>query len=180
MSILEASRTVWTSRMLSVFRIVAGLLFFSFGTMKVLGYPPSPVPMPPFSPTSLLGIAGMMEIVGGIAIVLGLVTRPVAFVLAAEMAVAYFTQHFPKSFFPTTNMGVPAVLFCFFFLYLTFSGAGAWSIDALIARRKWIQRYAMERHAAELAVELEPPPLAPRPVRPVRSRAPNRPVLHRG
>jgi putative oxidoreductase len=174
MPILEASRTVWTSRALSVFRIVAGLIFFSYGTMKVFGYPPSPAPIPAFSPASLLGIAGLIEMTGGIAIILGLVTRPVAFVLAGEMAVAYFYQHFPKSFFPTTNMGVPAVLFCFFFLYLTFAGAGAWSLDALISRKKWVQRLAAERHAEknkELELEIRP---RPRPV------GPSRPVLHRG
>ena len=74
-------------------------------------------------------------LLGGLAIVLGLFTRPVAFVLAGEMAVAYFQFHAPQSFFPTVNEGVPAVMYCFFFLYLTFAGPGAWSIDSMLARR---------------------------------------------
>jgi putative oxidoreductase len=132
MSIFEPSP--WSSRMLSIFRIVAAAVFISFGTMKLFGYPPSPVPLPPFSLTSKLGIAGVLETFGGLAILLGLCTRPVAFVLAGEMAVAYFTQHFPLSFFPTINNGTPAIMYCLFFLYLTFAGAGEWSLDAGIAR----------------------------------------------
>jgi putative oxidoreductase len=122
--------------MLSVFRIMAGLLFMSFGTMKLFGYPPSPTPIPPFGLLSQLGIGGMLETLGGLAITLGFFTRPVAFVLAGEMAVAYFQFHAPNAFFPVTNMGVPAVLYCFFFLYLTFAGAGPWSLDASIARAR--------------------------------------------
>jgi putative oxidoreductase len=74
--------------------------------------------------------------VGGLAIMLGLFTRPVAFVLAGEMAVAYFKVHFPQSPFPTVNNGMAPVLFCFLYLYLTFAGAGVWSLDALLARHK--------------------------------------------
>ena len=135
MSIFEPAPAPWPARMLAVYRIVAGLLFITFGTMKVFGYPPSPVPMPPIPLASQMGIGGMMEIVGGILIVLGLFTRPVAFILSGEMAVAYFQFHFPTAFFPTTNNGVPAVLYCFFFLYLVAAGAPVWSLDALIARR---------------------------------------------
>ena len=153
MSIFEASRTLWTSRMLSVFRIVAGLMFFSNGTMKVLGYPPSPVALPPFDPASLLGIAGTLEMVGGVALILGLMTRPVAFVLAGEMAVAYFYRHFPLSPFPTVNNGQPAVLYCFFFLYLTFAGAGVWSIDALMVRGKMQRRMRELHHAPRMEAE---------------------------
>jgi putative oxidoreductase len=136
MSIFEPSRSPWTGRMLSVFRIVAGLMFITFGTMKLFGYPPSPVPMPPITLTSQLGLAGILEIVGGLLIVLGLFTRPVAFVLAGEMAVAYFQGHAPQSFFPVSSGGVPAVLYCFFFLYLMLAGAGPWSVDAVIAGRR--------------------------------------------
>lgn len=149
MSIFEASRTLWTSRMLSVFRIVAGLMFFSAGTMKVLGYPHGPTPMPPFDPSSLLGIAGTLEIIGGVALILGFVTRPVAFILAGEMAVAYFLQHHPISPFPTLNHGQPAVLYCFFFLYLSFAGAGVWSLDALVVRAR-MQRRMKELNAPQL------------------------------
>ncbi len=123
-----------SGRMLSILRIVAGIIFVSYGTMKLFGYPPSPTPIGPINLNSELGIAAMLEVVGGLAIVFGLLTRPVAFVLCGEMAVAYFQAHFPRSPFPTVNNGVPAVLYCFLFLYFAFAGAGAWSIDALIAR----------------------------------------------
>jgi putative oxidoreductase len=135
MSLFEPSNSPWTGRMLAVFRIVAGLMFISFGTMKVFGYPHSPM-VPPFHPFTQVGIGGLLETFGGLAIVLGLLTRPVAFILAGEMAVAYFQFHAPASFFPSVNMGTPAVLYCFFFLYLAFAGAPVWSVDSLIARRK--------------------------------------------
>lgn len=134
--IFEPSPSPWTGRMLAVFRIVAGLIFVSVGTMKVFGYPPGPADMPPFDPLTQMGIGGLLEVVGGLAIVLGLFTRPVAFVLAGEMAVAYWQFHAPASIFPTVNQGIPAVLYCFLFLYLTFAGAGAWSLDAWIARSR--------------------------------------------
>jgi putative oxidoreductase len=121
--------------MLSVFRIVVGLLFMLHGTQKLFGVPPSPAQMPPFDLMSQFGIAGVLETFGGALIVLGFLTRPVAVVLAGEMAVAYFQAHFPRSIFPTSNGGEPAVLYCFSFLYLMFAGAGAWSIDAMFGRR---------------------------------------------
>ena len=136
MSIHEPARSPWPSRMLAVLRIAAGLMFISFGTMKVFGFPPSPVPMPPFSLTSQVGIGGLLEVVGGLAILVGAYTRPVAFVLAGEMAVAYFQFHFPQSVFPTVNNGVPAALYCFVFLYLVAAGAGAWSVDEVLARSR--------------------------------------------
>jgi putative oxidoreductase len=136
MSIFESSPSPWTSRMLSVFRIVAGLIFVSFGTMKLFNYPPLPPGTPPIELMSQMGVGGILETVGGLAIVLGVLTRPVAFVLAGEMAVAYFQFHAPQSFFPTSNGGIPAILYCFFFLYLMFAGAGSWSIDAIISRSR--------------------------------------------
>ena len=137
MSIYEASPSPWTGRMLSIFRIVAGVMFLSAGTMKIFGYPANPMPnMPPIELMSQMGIGGLMEVVGGLLIVLGLFTRPTAFILAGEMAVAYFQFHAPQAFWPTTNMGVPAVMYCFFFLYLVFAGAGPWSVDAAIARSR--------------------------------------------
>jgi len=134
MSIFEPAKSPWPERMLAVFRIVAGLVFMTAGTTIVFGYPPAPMPMPPFSLTSQMGIGGLLELVGGLAIVLGLFTRPVAFVLAGEMAVAYFQFHAPNSFFPTVNQGIPAIMFCFLFLYLMVAGPGAWSVDRALAR----------------------------------------------
>ncbi|MFN2564939.1 MAG: DoxX family protein [Gemmatimonadaceae bacterium] len=137
MSIFEASRSPWTGRMLSVFRVVAGLIFVTSGTMKLFGYPPNPMPgMEPIALMSQMGVGGVLEVVGGLAIVLGVLTRPVAFVLAGEMAVAYFQFHAPQSFFPTNNGGIPAILYCFLYLHLMFAGAGPWSIDAMIARSR--------------------------------------------
>lgn len=122
--------------MLSVLRIVSGAVFMTHGTMKLFNFPPMPPGMPPLELMSLIGLAGILEVFGGALIVLGLFTRPVAFVLSGEMAVAYFMSHFPQSFFPTVNQGEPAVLFCFIFLYFVFSGAGVWSVDAAIARNR--------------------------------------------
>ncbi len=136
MSIFEPSQSPWTGRMLSVLRIVAGAVFISFGTMKLFGLPPMPAGMPPIILMSKLGLAGTLETFGGIRILIGLLTRPVSFVLAGEMAVAYFQGHYPRSFFPSVNMGTPAILYCFIFLYLVFAGAGPWSVDAMIARSK--------------------------------------------
>jgi putative oxidoreductase len=136
MSIFEPSRSPWTRRMLSILRIVAALVYMSVGTMKLFGFPPPPPGMPPFGLMSMLGISGILDTFGGLLILLGLLTRPVAFVLAGEMAVAYFHGHYPMSFWPTTNMGIPAILYCFFYLYLMFAGAGPWSLDAMIARSK--------------------------------------------
>jgi putative oxidoreductase len=115
--------------------------------MKLFGYPSSPTPLPPFTLTSQLGIAGMLETFGGLAIVLGLLTRPVAFVLAGEMAVAYFQAHAPQSIFPVVNNGVPAVVYCFLFLYLAVAGAGAWSIDRLLLRQGAVNDGSSSREA---------------------------------
>ena len=85
---------------------------------------------------SEFGLAGTLEVFGGTLMLIGLFTRPVAFILSGEMAVAYFQFHYPRSFWPTENMGTPPILFCFVFLYMVFAGAGAWSVDAMIARSK--------------------------------------------
>ncbi len=141
MSIFEASRSPWTGRMLSILRIVSGLVFITFGTMKLFGFPPLPQGMPPIPLMSQAGLAGVLETVGGVLFILGLFTRPVSFVLSGEMAVAYFQAHYPQSFWPSTNMGTPAILFCFIFLYFVFAGAGPWSVDAMIARSKGGRTY---------------------------------------
>lgn len=121
---------VWMPRMLAVLRIMTALLFMEHGTQKLLGFPPSPNPGPPLF--SLLGVQGLLEIVGGFLILIGLFTRPVAFILAGDMAVAYFMAHAPKSFFPVLNGGDSAILYCFVFLYLFVAGGGAWSVDEAV------------------------------------------------
>ena len=127
--ILEA----WQPRILSVLRIMAALLFMEHGTMKLLHFPAAMPGMSGGLPPLLL-VAGVMELVGGALLAVGLLTRPVAFLLSGEMAVGYFLFHAPHGFYPVLNMGEPAVLYCFVFLYLVFAGAGAWSVDAMLAR----------------------------------------------
>jgi putative oxidoreductase len=134
MSILDPTPSPWAGRILGIFRIVAGFSFITFGTMKLFGFPPGPhMPVPLFS---LFGLGGVLETFGGLLILLGLFTKPVAFVLSGEMAVAYFMVHLPMSFWPSVNMGAPAILFCFFFLYLVFAGPGDWSLDVWLARSR--------------------------------------------
>ena len=145
MSVFEYSRSPWTARMLSVLRIVTGLMFLTAGTTKLFGFPPSPTPMPPIHLMSQLGLAGMLETIGGTCILLGLFTRAVAFVLAGEMATAYFQVHLPISFFPTTSGAVPAVLYCFIYLYMTLAGGGPWSIDSMIARSRQTEQSPVQR-----------------------------------
>jgi len=118
----------WAQRLLSVLRIVAGLTFLEHGAQKLLGFPPSPM-HPPVG--SLLWFAGGLELIGGLLIMIGLFTRPVAFILAGEMAFAYWISHFPKGFYPALNGGDAAILFCFIFLYLSAAGPGPWSVDAM-------------------------------------------------
>ena len=128
---LSPSPSSFSSCVLSVVRIVVGLLFLEHGTAKYLGFPSLPRST---ETLSMSGVGGLLELIGGALIVLGLFTRPVAFLLCGEMAVAYFYAHFPRNFFPVINGGDAAILYCFVFLYLMFAGAGPWSIDALIAR----------------------------------------------
>lgn len=120
--------TTWAPRMLSVLRIMAALLFVAHGSQKLLGFPASNGTPDAFT---MGWIAGVLELFGGTLLVLGLFTRPVAFVLSGMMAVAYFIAHAPRSFFPALNGGDAAILFCFVFLYLVFAGPGPWSVDAL-------------------------------------------------
>ncbi len=121
----------YTPYAVAALRIVTALIFMEHGTQKLLGFPPSPNPGPPL--LSLLGFQGVLELFGGLLLVLGLLTRPVAFLLSGDMAVAYFMAHAPRSFFPVINGGDAAILYCFVFLLLVFTGPGAWSIDGLRA-----------------------------------------------
>jgi putative oxidoreductase len=133
LSIFEPARSPWTGRMLSLLRIVAALLFIEHGTQKMFGFPAGNGPHNPYVLMSMTGIAGVLESVGGLAVLFGLFTRPVAFLLAGEMAVAYFKVHLPRSFYPILNSGDTPILLCFFFLYLAFAGPGPWSMDAMLA-----------------------------------------------
>jgi len=151
MSTLES----WSPKVLSLLRAVSGLLFLQHGMQKVLHFPPAPPP-PPMAPAAAaamkaamaakaaagpslamtLGAAsGPIELVGGVLLLIGLFSRAVAFICAGEMAFAYFLAHAPRSFYPILNGGDLAVLFCFVFLYLVFSGPGPYSIDALMKKK---------------------------------------------
>ena len=119
---------------LSLLRIVAALVYWEHGLQKIINFPPSPRGPMPFVLDSLLGVAGVIETVAGALLIIGLLTRPAAFLACGEMAVAYFKAHFPRGLYPINNMGEPAILLCFVFLLLVFAGAGPWSVDAWIAR----------------------------------------------
>jgi putative oxidoreductase len=119
--------TEWQPRLLSLLRIVTALLFLQHGTAKLFGIPHVPR-FDNLELVSLLGLAGVLELVGGILLLLGLFTRPVAFILSGEMAVAYFLAHANQSFFPILNQGELAALYCFVFLYLSAAGGGPWSV----------------------------------------------------
>ena len=136
MSVFARARGPWPHRLLSVLRMVSAALFFVHGVQKIFGVPTGSQPPMPFDPLSQFGAAGILEFAGGAALFLGVFTRPIAFILSGEMAVAYFQMHFPRSFFPILNGGELPVMFCFVFLLLAAAGGGPWSIDALIARAR--------------------------------------------
>jgi putative oxidoreductase len=123
--------SAWGPRLLSVLRIVAASMFIQAGTMKLFAFPAG---IPPNGGTvpllSEVGVAGILETFGGALLLVGLFTRPVAFVLAGEMAVAYFQFSFPQGFWPILNGGIDAALYCFLWLYFSAVGAGRWSLDA--------------------------------------------------
>ena len=125
---------IWAPRVLSVVRIVAALLFIEHGTQKLFGFPIPPMGGKGPDMFTLLWFAAVLETVGGLLLLIGLFTRPVAFVLSGEMAVAYFMAHGSRGFFPAGNGGDAAVLFCFLFLYIAAAGAGPWSADAAMRR----------------------------------------------
>lgn len=121
------------SRVLGLARIVFGLMFMQHGAQKLFGVLGRDAAVPVFSQ---LWVAGVLELFGGLMIVVGLFTRPVAFVLSGLMAWAYFQRHVGRAFFPIENGGELAVLFCWFFFYLVFAGAGGWSVDSAMAMRR--------------------------------------------
>ena len=120
---------VWSPRLLSVLRIVVAALYLEHGTAKLL-HVPQVEGLGDVQLMSLLGLAGVLEIVGGLLLLVGLFTRAAAFVLSGEMAVAYFMAHAPQSWSPLVNEGEAAVLYCFVFLYFAVAGGGPWSLDA--------------------------------------------------
>lgn len=127
----------WAPYLLSVLRIVAAAMFILSGTMKLFAFPAG---VPPNGGTvplvSQAGIGGILEVFGGTLLLLGLFTRPIAFLLSGMMAVAYFQFHFPQGFWPVMNGGIPAALYCFVWLYISASGPGPWSLDAKRERKK--------------------------------------------
>jgi putative oxidoreductase len=127
----------WSPKAQAALRLVTGYLYLQHGTSKLL-HVPHVAMFDQLPVLSLIGFAGMLEIVGGLLVLLGLFTRPVAFILAGEMAVAYFTVHARQGnfFMPALNQGEVAVLYCFIFLFLATAGAGSWSVDELLSRRR--------------------------------------------
>lgn len=120
----------YTPQVLALLRIMAALLFMAHGTAKLFGFPPSGEEAAGGGGvTGLMLVAGILETFGGLLLLVGLFTRPVAFVLSGMMAVAYFMAHAPRNFFPIHNGGDAAILFCFVFFFLVFAGPGAWSVD---------------------------------------------------
>jgi len=134
MSKMDTLFVEWSPRLLSILRIVTAFLFIQHGSMKLLGFPPSEA-FAGLKLFSLIGFAGALELFGGLLVLLGFFTRPVAFILSGEMAFAYFMAHAPHGFFPVLNRGELAVLYCFVFLYLAVAGGGVWSVDQLGQRR---------------------------------------------
>ena len=131
---MSSNLILWAPRVLSVLRIVAALIFLLHGTQKLFAFPGPPMggALPPAM--SLLWVGAILELVGGLLLLIGAFTRPVAFILSGEMAVAYWMFHAPRNLYPTLNGGDASILYCFVFLYLVFAGPGPWSVDA--ARRR--------------------------------------------
>jgi putative oxidoreductase len=133
MADLVTLRLTWEPRMLSILRIIVGLLYMEHGLAKVLGFPLQPNHAPYAVFTLNPGLQGLLELVGGLLLALGLFTRPIAFILAGNMAVAYFMAHAPRGLFPLLNGGELAIVYCFVFLYFWVAGGGEWSLDRLRA-----------------------------------------------
>lgn len=130
MSLTPAFYATWSPRLLGLLRIILGFLYIQHGTAKLFGVPHVAM-FDGLQLFSLMGAAGVLELVGGALLLVGLFTRPVAFILSGQMAVAYFLMHAPAAFLPILNGGEMAVMYCFAFLYFAAAGAGAYSLDAL-------------------------------------------------
>jgi putative oxidoreductase len=133
MSGFATRRLTWEPRMLSILRIIVGLLYMEHGLAKIAGFPLQPNHKAYALFTLVPGLQGLLELVGGLLLALGLYTRIVAFILAGNMAVAYFMAHAPRGFFPLLNGGELAIVYCFVFLYFWLAGGGEWSLDRLRA-----------------------------------------------
>lgn len=129
---LDQTAARYAPYVLSILRIAVALLFLEHGTSRLFGWP-SPLPTPAL--LTMYWFAGAIELVGGALLVLGLFTRPAAFIMSGEMAFAYFLSHAPRNFFPILNGGDGSILYCFVFLYIAFAGAGPWSLDAMWRKR---------------------------------------------
>jgi putative oxidoreductase len=128
----DSFRATWSPRLLSVIRILVGLMFMQHGLTKYFGFPlPTPAG---FQAASMVGVAGVIEIVCGALVALGLFGRVAAFLASGEMAIGYFMFHAPKGFFPQANGGEQAIFYCFVFLYIALEGGGPWSLDAARSR----------------------------------------------
>jgi putative oxidoreductase len=130
---MNETLAAWTPRALSVLRIIMGLMIIQHGMAKILGFP-AVASFANLSPFSLIGVAGLIELIGGALLIVGFQTRLVAFIISGEMAFAYFMAHAPKDFYPLINGGTLAIMFCFTCLFLSTAGAGPWSVDAAMKR----------------------------------------------
>ena len=125
----------WAPHFLSVLRMIAAFAFFTYGSAKLFAWPIALMPKGATVPlVSLMGVAGVLEVVGGLLMFVGLFARPIAFLLSGEMAYAYLTSHIVRGFWPVMNQGTPALLFCFIWLYISAAGPGPWSLDAMLQR----------------------------------------------
>jgi putative oxidoreductase len=141
-------KLAWEPRALSILRLVTGLLYLQSGLNKFFNFPPGAQPRAFDLFTLVPGLAGILETFGGILLIFGLFTRPVAFILCGEMAFAYFMAHAPRGLYPYSNGGSLAVLYCFVFLYLFVAGGGAWSLDRVLRRSGASTSGATARRAA--------------------------------
>ena len=133
MSLNESYFAAWSPRILGILRMVTGFLFLQHGSAKLLGAPHNAM-FDGLQLMSLMGLAGVLELGGGALIMVGLFTRPVAFILSGMMAVAYFMAHASKGFLPIVNQGELAVLYCFVFLYFSVAGGGGYSVDGMLRK----------------------------------------------